>query len=89
MADRKQIWRVIVSALLIVLVLALTVGTVFHHHDQCSANSCTLCHLAIAPPGAMIGATGLVAARAEHAVREKGFVSRCRANKIQPRAPPA
>jgi hypothetical protein len=42
--------RVIVSVLLIVLVLATTMGMVWHHHDQCSAGNCTLCHMVIAPP---------------------------------------
>lgn len=86
--DRTRIWRVIVSALLIVLVLALTAGMVCHHHDQCSAGSCTLCHLAFAPPAAVIGASGLVVVTAEHAVRENGLVSRFCANEKPPRAPP-
>jgi len=89
MTDRRTIWRVIVSALLIVLVLAFTVGMVCHHHDQCSAGNCALCHLAIAPPAAVTGVIGLVVATAEHAVRESGSVSRCPANDKPPRAPPA
>lgn len=88
MTDCTRIWRVIVSALLIVLVMALTAGMVCHHHDQCSAGICTLCHLAFAPPAAAIGAIGLFETTAEHAVREKGFASRCRDNEKQPRAPP-
>ncbi len=89
MTDRTRIWRVIVSALLIVLVLALTVGMLCHHHDQCSAANCTLCHLTIAPPGTVIGAIGLVQVTADYAVRENSFVSRRRANEKPPRAPPA
>ncbi|HWE84682.1 MAG TPA: hypothetical protein VG267_07040 [Terracidiphilus sp.] len=89
MTDRTRIWRVIVSALLIVLVLALTAGMVCHLHDQCSAANCTLCHLAIAPPATTIGAAGLVLATVEYTVRENSFVSRCRANEKPPRAPPA
>ena len=88
MPDRARIWRVIVSVLLIVLVLTITMGMVWHHHDQCSTGTCTLCHLAIAPPAAAIGATGLAPATAECAVREASFVSRCRANEKPPRAPP-
>jgi hypothetical protein len=84
---RTRIWRVVVSALLIVLVLALTAGMVCHHHDQCTAG--TLCHLAIAPPSPVIGAIGLVAAAAEYSVRENSFVSRCTASEKPPRAPPA
>ncbi|MGA7339445.1 MAG: hypothetical protein WBE72_04015 [Terracidiphilus sp.] len=89
MTHPAPIRRIIVSALLMVLILALTAGVVCHHHDQCSAANCTLCHLAIAPPAAVIGAIGLMAATAEYAVRENGFVSRCRANEKPPRAPPA
>ena len=89
MTDFTRIRRVIVSALLIVLVLALTAGMVCHHHDQCSAANCTLCHMSIAPPVTAIGAIGLVLATAEYAVRENGVVSHCRANEKPPRAPPA
>jgi hypothetical protein len=88
MPGPTRIWRVIVSVLLIVLVLAITMGMAWHHHDQCSAGNCTLCHLAIAPPAAVIGAIRLVLATAEYAIRENSFVSRCRANEKPPRAPP-
>ena len=88
MTDPTRIRRVIVSVLLIVLVLAMTMGMVCHHHDQCSAANCTLCHLAIAPPTAVIGAIELVPVTAEHAARENRFVSRCDASEKPPRAPP-
>lgn len=88
MPEPTRIWRVIVPVLLIVLVLATTMGMVWHHHDQCSNGSCTLCHLAIAPPVAVIGAIGLVPAMAECAVPEYSFVSRCGTNEKPPRAPP-
>ena len=87
--DRTPIWRVIVSVLLIVLVLAMTMGMVCHNHDQCSAATCTLCHLAIAPPTAVIGAIGLALATADYVVRENGFVSCWVANEKPPRSPPA
>jgi hypothetical protein len=88
MPEPTRIWRVIVPILLIVLVLATTMGMAWHHHDQCSTSNCMLCHLAFAPPAAVIGATGLVPATAKYAVRENSFVSRCRANEKPPRAPP-
>ncbi len=88
MPDPTRIKRVVVSVLLIVLVLAITMGMVWHHHDQCSSGNCTLCHLAIAPPAAVIGAIGLVPATVGRAVRENSFVSRYRANEKPPRAPP-
>ena len=56
MTDPTRIWRVIVSALLIALLLATTMGMVWHNHDQCSAGNCTLCHLVIGSPAAGIGA---------------------------------
>ncbi len=88
MPDPTRIWRVIVSVLLIVLVLTITMGMVWHHHDQCTAGNCTLCHMVIAPPATVVGAIGLVPATAECAVREYSFASRCRANEKPPRAPP-
>ena len=88
MVDPTRMRRVIVSVLLIVLVLAMTTGMVCHHHDQCPAANCTLCHLAIAPPMAPIGAIQLVPVTAEYAVREHCFVSSCNAHEKPPRAPP-
>ena len=88
MPDPTRIWRVIVSVLLIVLVLATTMGMVYHHHDQCSAGNCTLCHMMIAPPATADGAIGLIPATAECAFRENGFVSQSRVNEKPPRAPP-
>ena len=89
MPDQARIWRVIVSVLLIVLVLATTMGMVWHHHDRCYASSCTLCHLTIVSPAAVIGAIGLVLTRAEYAVREDRFVSSRTDNEKPSRAPPA
>jgi hypothetical protein len=88
MPDPTRIWRVAVSVLLIVLVLTITMGMVWHHHDQCTAGNCTLCHMVIAPPAAVTGAIGLIPAPAESAVGENSFVSQCRVNEKPPRAPP-
>ena len=88
MPEPTRIWRVIVSVLLIVLVLTTAMGMAWHNHDQCTAGSCTLCHMVIAPPAAGIEAIGLLPATAECAVRENGFVSQCRMNEKPPRAPP-
>jgi hypothetical protein len=63
-------------------------GMVSHHHDQCSAGTCTLCHMVIAPPSPVIEAVGLVLVTAEYAVVENSFVSVFRANEKPPRAPP-
>jgi hypothetical protein len=88
MPDPTRSWRTTVSILLIVLVLATTMGMVWHHHEQCSASNCTLCHMVIAPPSAVIDAIGSVPVTAEYAALENGFVSVCRANEKPPRAPP-
>ena len=88
MSDSTRICRVLVSVLLIVLVLATTMGMVWHHHDQCSAGNCTLCHMIIAPPVTAVGAIDVVPATAVCAVRENGLVSQCRVNEKPPRAPP-
>jgi hypothetical protein len=73
---------------LIVLVVATTMGMVWHHHDQCSADKCTLCHMVIAPPSAVTEAIGLIPVTAECAVLKNSFISRCRTNEKPPRAPP-
>jgi hypothetical protein len=88
MPDLTRSWRVTVSLLLIVLLLATTMGMVWHHDRQCSAGNCALCHMVIAPPAAMIAAIGLIPASAECVVQEIGFISRSRANEKPPRAPP-
>lgn len=88
LADPTRIRRVIVSALLIVLVLATMTGMVWHNHDQCAASNCTLCHLVIAPFAGVIGAIGLVLVTAEYAVLENRFDSRCSTTEKPPRAPP-
>jgi hypothetical protein len=74
--------------LLIVLVLATTMGMVCHHHDQCSAGNCTLCHMVIASPSATVDAIGLVVVSTEYAALQNDFVSVCRVNEKPPRAPP-
>lgn len=88
MTDPTRIWRVIVSALLIALLLATTMGMVSHNHDQCSAGNCTLCHLVIGSPAAGIGAIGLVVVTPEFAVRENRFDLGCSTAAKPPRAPP-
>jgi len=88
MLDPTRSWRTTVSVLLIVLVLATTMGMVCHHHDQCSAGNCTLCHMVIASPEPTVDAIGLVVVTTEYAALKNDFVSVCRANEKPPRAPP-
>jgi hypothetical protein len=88
MPGAMRIGRVIVSVLLIVLVLATTMGVVLHHHDRSSTDGCTLCHMVIAPPAAAIGTIGLAPTPAQCLIWQDGFVSQCRTNQKAPRAPP-
>jgi membrane protein implicated in regulation of membrane protease activity len=88
MPGSPRFWRVVVSVLLIVLVLATTMGMVWHHHDQCSAGNCTLCHLVIGTAAPVVGAIGLVPVTADYAVLENRFVSRRSTTEKPPRAPP-
>jgi hypothetical protein len=88
MPDPTRIWRILVSVLLIVLVLTTTMGMVCHHHDQCSAGNCTLCHMIIAPPATAIGTIVLAPTGAECVIPKNDFVSQCNVNEKAPRAPP-
>ena len=88
MPDWTRVWRVIIPLALIVLVLATTMGMVWHHHDRYSADRCTLCHLAIAPAVEQSASQGLATATPEHPVKQQGFVSRCAADEKPARAPP-
>jgi hypothetical protein len=83
-----RIWRFFVPVLLIVLLLAATMGMVCHHHDHRSADGCMLCHLAIAPGAPGSKACELRTELAEYSIHEEAFVSRCAADEKPPRAPP-
>lgn len=90
MSHWNRIWRVLVPVVLIVALLATTMGMVcHHHHDRYSADQCTLCHLVIAPTVPDAGVCDLTLASAECAVQSVLFVSRSVADQIPSRAPPA
>lgn len=89
MLDWNRIWRVFVPVLLIVAVLATTMGMVcHHHHDRYSADQCTLCHLVIAPTAADSGVSVLALAPAHFGVQTECLVSLFVADQISSRAPP-
>jgi hypothetical protein len=73
---------------LIVLVMATTLGMVWHDHGHCASAQCTLCHLAVDQPKAACGACNLVLARAEAAAQSTRLISRLVARQIPARAPP-
>lgn len=90
MSDWNRIWRAFVTTLLIAAVVATTVGMVCHfHHDRYSTDQCTLCHLVIAPTTVNADACELAPAPAGQAVLSEFFTSRCVADQIPSRAPPA
>jgi hypothetical protein len=54
---QKPTRRVVVPIVILMLILGMTFGIVCHHHHaDCSAATCTLCHLVIAPMAAGVHA---------------------------------
>ena len=49
MSRQKPARCVIVPIVILLLVLGMTFGMVWHHHADCSAATCPLCHLVIVP----------------------------------------
>lgn len=89
MINRLRMWYVVLPLVLIALLMATTMGMVWHHHDRNSADGCTLCHLAIVPAVAGAGVCEPVVTAAEYAVRDDGFEPHFAADEMPARAPPA
>jgi len=89
MPDRKQIWRVVIPIALLVLLLGTTLGMVWHHHANASADNCPLCHLTLAPSLAGIRACILVPAGKGPAPQSIRFIARSAPKQVPARAPPA
>lgn len=53
---QKPTRRVVVPIVILFLVLGMTFGMVCHHHADCSAVTCPLCHLVIVPMAAGVHA---------------------------------
>lgn len=47
MSYQKPAWCVFVPIVILLLVLGMTLGMVCHHHADCSAATCPMCHLVI------------------------------------------
>jgi hypothetical protein len=47
---------VVISIVILLMVLGMTFGMVCHHHADCSAVTCPLCHLVIVPMAAGVHA---------------------------------
>jgi hypothetical protein len=89
MPDQTKIWRVVVPLALVVLVLATTLGAVWHHHANSSPDACPLCHLAIAPSLGCIRALVLLPVGGGPEADYIGFIARSAPPQIPARAPPA
>ena len=89
MSDRKQIWRVVVPIALLVLVLGIALGMVWHQHVNSSSDNCQLCHLTLAPSLAGIRACVLVPAGAGPAPHYISFIALSAPKQVPARAPPA
>lgn len=82
--------RALVLIVVVVALLATTMGMVCHcHHDRYSADQCTLCHLVIAPTAAAPEVCQLATASAEYVVQSESYISRWVIQQIPSRAPPA
>lgn len=89
MPDQARNWRVILSILLIVLIVATTFGMVWHHHGHRASTQCDLCQLVIQQPNQAAGACQTVEARVESIPHSIRLISRLVARQIPSRAPPA
>lgn len=90
MSNWDRIWRALVPVVLIVAILATTMGMLcHHHHDRYSADQCTLCHLVIAPTVANTDVEEPAPASADYAVQSMFFTARSVVGQIPSRAPPA
>ena len=89
MPDWTRIRRILVPVVLIIAVLATTMGMVWHHHDgRSSSDQCALCHLVIAPATAASGVCGLASASASYVLKSKHIIPRFANDQTAPRAPP-
>jgi hypothetical protein len=89
MLYRLRLWHVVLPVVLIALLMATTMGMVWHHHARNTADGCTLCHLAIAPAAAGAGVCEPVLEAAEYFARDDGFHPHFAADEMPARAPPA
>ena len=89
MSDQRRTWRVVVPLVLLVLLLGATLGAVWHHHANSASDTCSLCHLVIAPTVAGIRAYALVPVGAGPLPHYINFIAQAAPSQIPARAPPA
>ena len=79
----------VVPVVLLVLLLGATFGTVWHHHANSASDTCSLCHLVIAPTVEGIRACLPVPVCAGPAPKSIDFIAQSASPQIPARAPPA
>ena len=89
MSDQQRIWRVVVPLVLLVLLLGVTLGAVWHHHPNSASDTCSLCHLIIAPTVAGIRACALVPIGVGPLPHYINFIAQAASPQVPARAPPA
>src|ERR1039458_410958 len=89
MYSEKQIWRVVLPLVLIVLLLGMTSGMVWHHHVKGSQETCSLCHIAISTIVAGVRACVLVPVGTGPGHQYIRSIARATLRQIPARAPPA
>jgi cation transporter-like permease len=89
MSDQKRIWRVMVPVVLLLLLLGATLGAVWHHHTNSVSDTCSLCHLVIAPAVVGIRACLLIPMGARPIPQYINFITQAATLRIPARAPPA
>jgi hypothetical protein len=89
MFNQKQNWRVVIPVVLIVLLLSMTVGMLFHHHAGSSTDACPLCHLVFAPLSTGIGGYVLVPVGTGPGQQSIRLIAYATSPQIPARAPPA
>ena len=53
---QKPTRRIVVLIVILMSILGMTFGMALHHHADCSARACTVCHLVIVPMAAGVHA---------------------------------
>lgn len=89
MPDQKRTWRVVVPLVLLLLLLGVTLGAVWHHHADSASDTCSLCHLVIAPTAAGLRAYALAPIGVGPLPHCINFIAQTAPTQIPARAPPA
>lgn len=92
MSYQRRIWCLVFPIALLALVMGTTLGMVWHHHVNSSADTCPICHLshqAIEPTVANVHIYALVPTGTGPEPQHIGFTPSSIPRHIPARAPPA